>query len=48
MIFKRKAQEVLIIFICMNNINTLNNTFLCLGTFQQIKSWIYVPIQTHY
>lgn len=37
MIYTRKAQEVLNIFICMKNTNTLNNTFLCLGTFKQIK-----------
>lgn len=48
MIFTCKAQKVLNIFIFMKNINTLNNTFLCLETFKQIKSWVYVPIQTHY
>lgn len=50
MIFTRKAQEVFNIFtrICMKYINSLKNTFLCLGAFKQIKSWVYVPIQTHY
>lgn len=42
MIFKRKAQEVLNIFIRMKNINILNNTFLCLGKLKQIKSWVYI------